>query len=298
MQIRISKGNDVPIREQLVEQIIFLIATGQMKPGEALPAVRALGRRLKIHHNTVSKAYQELVERQWLSRRRGRRLVVRTLEEASTQSGMEQLDDLINATIHAARDRGYTLGELRQRVQERLMAQPADHFLVVDEEPGMRHLLREELRQEFCLPVEMCSVTELSSKPEVCTGAVVVTPPGLVREVTDAIPKDRTVVPIVFSEADEYVEQVLRMNEPSVIAVVSISERFLAAARGLLSSVVGKRHTIREYLVPSETPRALNAAAIVFCDSITKGHVKTPNSVHYRLISSNCLKQLANAVND
>jgi DNA-binding transcriptional regulator YhcF (GntR family) len=72
MQIVLSKDSDVPLRQQLAEQIVFLITTGQLQAGEALPSVRALGRQSKVHHNTVSEAYQDLVRRGWLTRRRGR----------------------------------------------------------------------------------------------------------------------------------------------------------------------------------------------------------------------------------
>ncbi|HUU12394.1 MAG TPA: GntR family transcriptional regulator [Terriglobia bacterium] len=57
MDIRVSKQSEVPVRQQMAEQIVLLIATGNLKPGQALPSVRELARRLKIHHNTVSHAY-------------------------------------------------------------------------------------------------------------------------------------------------------------------------------------------------------------------------------------------------
>jgi GntR family transcriptional regulator / MocR family aminotransferase len=57
MQIALSKTSDVPLRQQLTEQIVFLITTGQLHLGEELPSVRALARMSKVHHNTVSEAY-------------------------------------------------------------------------------------------------------------------------------------------------------------------------------------------------------------------------------------------------
>jgi Bacterial regulatory proteins, gntR family len=50
MQISLSKNSDVPLRQQLAEQIVFLITTGQLRAGEELPSVRALARRVKVHH--------------------------------------------------------------------------------------------------------------------------------------------------------------------------------------------------------------------------------------------------------
>ena len=63
MEIRIDKKSEISVRQQLAEQIIFSIATEKLKAGQALPSVRELARRLKIHDNTVSRAYQGLARR-------------------------------------------------------------------------------------------------------------------------------------------------------------------------------------------------------------------------------------------
>src|SRR3989442_14839799 len=127
MDIRIDSSSEVPIRRQLIEQIIFLIAIERLKAGDFMPSVRELPRRLKIHHNTVSEAYQDLVRRKWLERRRGSRLMVLSPHEAPAHGKTETLDDLINMTIRAARENGYSMQELRARVRERLLAEAPDH---------------------------------------------------------------------------------------------------------------------------------------------------------------------------
>src|SRR5580693_10337332 len=108
MQIHISKESDVPLRQQLAEQIVFHIATGTLQPGQALPSVRELARRLKIHHNTVSEAYQDLIRRMWLVGRRGSRVTVRAAEEASHRGAESGLDELINTLIRVAREQGHS----------------------------------------------------------------------------------------------------------------------------------------------------------------------------------------------
>ena len=70
-QIRIDKQSEIPVHKQIVEQIIVLIATGRLEQGEPLPTVRQLGRQKKIHYNTVSRAYKELVAEGWLIGQRG-----------------------------------------------------------------------------------------------------------------------------------------------------------------------------------------------------------------------------------
>jgi hypothetical protein len=56
------------------------------------------------------------------------------------------LDDLINKTIALARENGYSLQQLRERVRERLLLEAPDHLLVVEQDEGLRDLMREELR--------------------------------------------------------------------------------------------------------------------------------------------------------
>jgi GntR family transcriptional regulator len=172
MEIRISRESEVPLRQQLAEHFIYLIATGQLKAGEALPSVRELARRLKIHHNTVSEAYQDLVARTWLVGRRGSRVVVRSGEETAQIRRGEDLDDLINMTIRTAREQGYSLQELRERVRARLLAQPPDHFLIVEEELGLRRLLAEEIRASLRWPAQACSRQELALNPGLAIGAI------------------------------------------------------------------------------------------------------------------------------
>src|SRR5688572_26350443 len=190
MEIHIDSSNEVPIRRQLTEQIMFLIATQRLRDGELLPSVRELARRLKVHHNTVSEAYQDLVQRKWLERRRGSRLAVLTRD-----AGLESmsLDDLINRTIATARDNGYSLQQLRERVRERLLSEPPDHLLVVEQDEGLRDLMREELRAVVRCPVEGCTRENLQANPGLVIGALAVTPHHAFRLVHGIFPKERPV---------------------------------------------------------------------------------------------------------
>jgi DNA-binding transcriptional regulator YhcF (GntR family) len=293
IDIRISRESEVPIRDQLAEQIAFLIGTGKVKPGEILPSVRTVARQLKIHHNTVSQAYQDLVDRTFLVRRRGSSMVVRSLEEAASPPGAKDLDDLINATIRTAQESGYTLQQLRQRVRERLMAQPPDHILIVEKEPGLRKLIREELKAKLKFPVEAVAPSDLPFNRGLAIGALIVCHEGGKRTVAPLLPKDLPFFTIRFSSAEGHIETVRRLREPSMIAVVSVSELLLQTARGLLAPVMGKRHTLQEYLWPMERPRALSAADIVFCDTISRRQVKARKVIHYRLVPSEFADRLS-----
>ena len=303
MDIRVSKESEVPIHEQVAAQIVFLIGTGQWKPGQALPSVRELARRLRIHRNTVSRAYQDLVLQKLVAGHRGVRLVVSSPEEPQSLPDVKDLDELINETIQAAWKHGYTLQQLRQRVRERMLVQPPDHILVLSADAGMRVLYRMELQESLDYAVESCSPKELAESPELAIGALVLSAPGVVRDVVAALPKDRSPIPITYSSADQQVEMVRSLERASMIALVSISEYFLQTARGVLAPVVGERHSMREYLLTAEDgPDSLGAADLVICDSIAhrvvRARTKKEKVVPYRLIGQQCIEHISSIMMD
>ena len=60
MDIIISNTSDMPIYEQIEEQIKSLIITGELMAGDALPSMRLLAKELKISVITTKRAYEDL----------------------------------------------------------------------------------------------------------------------------------------------------------------------------------------------------------------------------------------------
>jgi DNA-binding transcriptional regulator YhcF (GntR family) len=296
MEIRISKDSRVSVRRQLVDQISFLIATGEIKPGQAMPSVREMARRLDIHHNTVSEAYGDLVKRSWLFGRRGARLLALSQEEAVPPRLAKDMDDFINNTIRIGRELGYSLQVIRKRAQERLLAQPPDHILVVEREAGLRSLIREEIRQALGWPTSDCSREYLFEDRGMNIGALVAVPQYATTDVAPLVPKDRPAVPIRFGVADEHIERIRKLRKPSIIAVVSVSPTFLQTAGSLLASAIGRKHSVSEFLLRDKQLDGLRAADLVFCDSIAIRSVRHPGRVHYQIVARESMEYLGSAM--
>ena len=296
VNIRISKRSDVPLRQQIAAQIEFLIGTGKLKPGEPLPSVRALARQLRIHHNTVSQAYQDVTSLHLLSRKHGSRLVVRTPEERVT-APRPDLDDLINQTIHLARQHGYSLQELSERVRERLAEEPPDHVLALSFDAGMLRLLKAEVEHALHCRVEICSPQEFLDRPERGIGALIVAPPGVLPSITCALPKDCPVVPILFSSAESHLQIVRELSQPSIVAVVSVSQHFLDVARGLLGPAMETRHTLVDCLLTDDKNARIPTADVLFCDAIVFALLgasrRRKNVIVYYMISPESLDRIA-----
>jgi DNA-binding transcriptional regulator YhcF (GntR family) len=295
MLISLSKNSDVPLRQQLAEQIVFLITTGQLRAGEEMPSVRALARRVKVHHNTVSEAYQDLVRRDWLTGRRGSRLTVGT-GSGTNQQIPSNLDELINESIQRAKDMGYSLQALRARVRERLLAQPPDHILIVEQEQGLREIIQREVQSKIDWPVEGCSLEQFVKEAGLAIGAQVFAPNHVIEGLKPLIPLERPAISIAYSRADEHVEVIRRLKKPSIVAVASVSESLLKAARGLFAAAIGRKHVLQEVLMPINKKMKLEGVDLAFCDSLAMALVSCRHKVHYQLVPPDCLDYLAVSV--
>lgn len=99
MVIAINDNSDVPIYQQIRNQIILGISDGRLAPGEQLPTVRGLADEIGINAMTVNKAYQLLKQEGYIyaDRRSGAR-VRDSFPEKKGLSGEaeEQLERIIS----------------------------------------------------------------------------------------------------------------------------------------------------------------------------------------------------------
>lgn len=62
----------VTINAQIAEQIKLLIAMDELQPGDTLPTITQLAKRLGVNHNTIASVYNYLIESGYLIAQRGK----------------------------------------------------------------------------------------------------------------------------------------------------------------------------------------------------------------------------------
>ena len=60
MLLRLNFSGDTPVYQQIRDQVVAAIASGELRPGERLPTIRVLAEECGINMMTASKAYQLL----------------------------------------------------------------------------------------------------------------------------------------------------------------------------------------------------------------------------------------------
>ena len=107
----------VPIADQVAFAAKKAIFSGKLRPGDAFPSVRALGRAMKIHANTAQKVVAQLAAERVIEVIPGIGTVV--AKPAAPRSGSARLmaGDLERLTIQAMQ-MGVSLEELQSAMGE------------------------------------------------------------------------------------------------------------------------------------------------------------------------------------
>ena len=71
MFVELRKDDPRPVYRQIADEVRRAVAVGILKPGEGLPAARALAQQLKLNSNTVQHAYRTLAHEGIVETRRG-----------------------------------------------------------------------------------------------------------------------------------------------------------------------------------------------------------------------------------
>ena len=118
MDIIISNSSGQPIYEQICRQIKGAIATGRLKPGEALPSIRALARDLRISVITTKRAYEELERDGFIHTVAGKgSFVAEQNLELAKESSLREIEEHLQAALELGRQCGLTSEDLRDMLR-------------------------------------------------------------------------------------------------------------------------------------------------------------------------------------
>ena len=120
MQIQISPSDGLPIYQQIVSQIRYLIGAGRLGAGEELPPIRVLAAQLTVNPNTVARAYLELEHAGIVTKRHGSGTYVSdTREPLSQREKTKILARRVDALLTEARHLDVDLNEVVRLIRER-----------------------------------------------------------------------------------------------------------------------------------------------------------------------------------
>jgi GntR family transcriptional regulator len=121
VHILVDTKSGVPFYRQIIEQVKFGIARGDLKPGDQLPTVRQLAVELAINPNTVIRAYRELEIEGTIETHQGSgTFVSHKKPEIDAIERQRMLDQILTELTARASSYGFTIREVLEGLQKRV----------------------------------------------------------------------------------------------------------------------------------------------------------------------------------
>lgn len=269
MRLWLARKSDVPLREQLVAQLVLAILSGDLRAGQRLPSTRDLARRLKLHPNTVSAAYTELERQGWGESRRGSGVYVRSRKRAQPLPPGVELDWLIADFFRAAREKGASLKKIRARLRHWLALQPPDHFLVIEPDEELRRILVAEISAGVKFPCAGAGF-EACQQTESLAGALPVVLLRKFDKVRELLPPEADCLSLQVRSVPGSLARWMPIPREALIIVASRWADFLTWARTLLLAAGADPEALE--FRDARKPRwqeGLREATVVIADVLT-----------------------------
>ena len=293
MRLWLSKNSEVPIREQLVTQIVLGIVSNDLKISERLPSTRDLARRYDIHANTVSAAYRELARRGWVQFRKGSGVYVR----ARSGDKLEQqlaLEQLISRFFRNLREDGYSLAEIQDAVRRAFSVQRPDHFVLLEADPELREILAAEITTAARVKVKGVGPEDLDGGGVSLTGAVPLVLYGHQQQFEELIDPQADLLVLHSASVVERLKGQTRPPADALVAIVSRWPEFLRSARTMLVAA-GLDPDALSFRDARERgwDKGLRSATFVITDSLMAPRIPAGCAVKvFRLLAESSLREI------
>ena len=305
VKLWLMHSGEVSLPDQIATQLRMAVLSGELRPGERLPSVRALARRFGLHHNTVSAAYRLLEQEDWVEARRGSGVYVRERSGNAPEAralGLVSLEEAVAGLVVFARSVGVEGEELARLVRAADRTGKTDRILLVEPEAELREIVVAELNSaKLKLPLHVCGFDEVQG--ELRPGTVVVAFPSKTERVRAAIgdaggDAGAFVMLKVSSAAVSLAEHLpaspAGVSKAALVGVASRWPQFLDVARTmLLAAGVEAEALIVRDAREHDWAAGLETTSAVVCDCATAERLpRGTRALVFRLVAEESIEQL------
>jgi len=306
MRLWLNRSAEVPLREQLITQVVLAILTREVLPGQRLPSTRELARRFGIHPNTASAAYRQLEQEGWLELRHGSGVFVSSARRARSLSPEiapdsinpeSKIDRLIGEFAARARSMGASDALLRARLLRWLSFEPPARWLVIEPDPELRRIVTLEMEENLALPVTGCEPPHCAS-PEILERSIPVVLPSKAEAVRKLLPAgtELTVLQVqaITPALQAKIQRYLPEHSSDLVGIASRWSQFqqLASIMIVAAGLAQENLLVRDATRPG-WKRGLETTAGVICDVVVAQELpQRCFPLVFRLLSEASLAQL------
>lgn len=268
MKIWLSKNSEIPVREQIITQIALGILSGDLAVDSRLPSTNEIALRFGVHPNTVSAAYQKLVEQGWVEFKKGSGYYVRDGEKNTLQVKLK-LDELVAEFFRHTQSLGFSFDEIQNALQKRFAFELPENFILVESDEGLREILTFEVETALKRRIQAVSFEDFAEKYH-RKNALFLALSNEKPKIQIILPLEKTCIYLKSRSVAESMKGEQRPSENDLIVVVSGWEKFLRWSRTMLVAAKVEADSIVLRSTKTKNWReGLDAASMIICDSLT-----------------------------
>ena len=219
--LSIDRSASASVREQLIEQLRYLIASGHFQVNETLPSTRKMADRVGISFHTVRKAYQALQDEGLIDAQAGRGYTVLDRTPLDKSERMERGAEVVHDTLQALIGLGLDDAEIEYLFHEQ--SNLLEHtrldrkLLVAHPVPELGTLCAEEIGRALQRTVNAVSLDRVRNHQD---ADYIFTPFEHLKEIMQTIPRADTMGFVAHLPA-ELLERIARLRSDDTISLLT-----------------------------------------------------------------------------
>ena len=105
--LKIEFNSDIPLYQQIRDQIVAAIADGTLKEGQIIPSARSMAKNLGINYHTVNKSYNILALEGFITMNSKKQLLVKPASGAQVKRFLDDWSSVEVSLINEAKAMGF-----------------------------------------------------------------------------------------------------------------------------------------------------------------------------------------------
>ena len=248
-----------------------------------------MARRYRLHANTVSAGYQQLVREGWLETRRGSGVYVRRQAPEAAAAPELALAGRMAAIVRQAREQGLPAARVREIVERCLARQAPNRVLVIEPREDLRRIVMFEIATALAgRHIDGCDFDGVRERG-MLDGALPVALARHAAAARRALPDDAELLTLRTRSVPAALAMRLPLPPAMLIGIASCWPPFVKIARSFL--LADECLLLRDARRP-HWQRGLEAAAAVVCDASLAAAAKNWRPLPFPLLAPEALTPL------
>ncbi len=297
MKVFLNRDSAVSLQEQLASQIGQMVASGDLAQGSRLPSIRALAKRLNVHHNTVMAAYQRLEALGVIDVRKGSGTHVVDHQKNTPHANLASLEWLARRFVEHARTGGHTYTAIQTAVDVALGQPSFERLAAVNPHDDLLRIYVHELTDALDTSVVGMTLEAIEKlSPHERAKTLFLTSSNHATSLKGKLGDANEVILMQLASVSPLLDWARAISSDGLLGIASMSVRFRVLFREILAAICSDDTMID---VPLEdgvwVPGTLNLTTHVLTDALSATVLQRHSSVTpfvFRLIGKEAINEL------